>query len=295
MKELNKEITNQVQIVKNVANAHAITLDSKNTMEKIAESSQRFGTGENAETISSLEIAKITGKDHAHVMRDIRNMEPAWEKIRQSKFGLSSYKQPLPNGGFKDVPCYELTKVECLYIATKYNDEARAKLILRWEQLEKERAQAYQVPSTFREALLLAAEQQEKIEEQQRLIEQNNEQILQLSSAVVSMEKKVTYLDKILACPSTVKVKTIAQDYGMSAIAFNLLLHDHGIQYKCGDVWVLYAKYLPEGYVKDVPFEYTRTNGTTGMASNMQWTQKGRMFLYEFLKEKGILPLIERV
>ena len=245
------------------------------------------------ETMSSLQIAELTGKDHAHVMRDIRNMEPAWEKIRQSKFGLSSYKQPLPNGGFKDVPCYELTKVECLYIATKYNDEARAKLILRWEQLEKERAGAYQVPTSFRQALLLAAEQQEQIEQQQKQIGFQQEEIKQLTSAVSSMEKKVTYLDKILACPSTVKVKTIAQDYGMSAIAFNNLLHKYGIQYRCGDVWVLYAKYLPEGYVKDVSFEYTRANGTTGVNSNMQWTQKGRMFLYDFLKEREVLPLIE--
>lgn len=150
------------------------------------------------------------------------------------------------------------------------------------------------VPTSFREALLLAAQQQEEIERQQMQIEQDKKELLALASEVASMEKKVTYLDKILACPSTVKVKTIAQDYGMSAIAFNNLLHQYGIQYKCGDVWVLYAKYLPNGYVKDVPFEYTRQNGTTGVNSNMQWTQKGRMFIYEFLKERGILPMIER-
>ena len=241
------------------------------------------------DTMSSLQIAELTGKNHAHVMRDIRNMEPAWEKISQSKFGFAEYTDEQG----KKRPCYELTKVECLYIATKYNDEARAKLILRWEQLEKERAQAFQVPTSFREALLLAAEQQEKIEQQQKQIGFQQEEIKQLTTAVSSMEKKVTYLDKILACPSTVKVKTIAQDYGMSAIAFNGLLHKYGIQYKCGDVWVLYAKYLPEGYVKDVPFEFTRKNGSTGINSNMQWTQKGRMFLYEFLKEHGIYPLIE--
>lgn len=150
------------------------------------------------------------------------------------------------------------------------------------------------VPTSFREALLLAAKQQEEIERQQMQIEQDKKELLALSSAVASMEKKVTYMDKIFACPSTVKVKTIAQDYGMSAIVFNNLLHKHNIQYKCGDVWVLYAKYLPEGYVKDVPFEYTHKNGTTGVTSNMQWTQKGRAFLYQFLKDRGILPLIEK-
>lgn len=246
---------------------------------------------ENRETMSSLQIAELTGKSHRHLLRDIRNMEPAWEKVHQTKFGLMFSIRKLPNGGERKEPYYELTKLECLYIATKFNDEARAKLVLRWEQLERERQS--QVPASFSQALLLAAKQQAKIEEQQKLIEESNQQILQLASTVSSMEKKVTYLDKILACPSTVKVKTIAQDYGMSAIAFNNLLHKYGIQYKCGDVWVLYAKYLPEGYVKDVPFEYTHSDGTVGVNSNMQWTQKGRMFLYEFLKEHEVLPLIE--
>ena len=93
--------------------------------------------------MSSLEIAKLTGKDHAHLMRDIRNMEAGWEKISQTKFGLATYN----DAQGKPRPCYELTKTECLYVATKFNDEARAKLVLRWEELEqKQRAQMLQLP-----------------------------------------------------------------------------------------------------------------------------------------------------
>ncbi len=83
------------------------------------------------QTITSLEIAELTGKQHNHLMRDIRKMEIAWEKVQESKFGLSSRTYQLPNGGTKEVPCYVLTKTECLYIATNFNDEARAKLVLR--------------------------------------------------------------------------------------------------------------------------------------------------------------------
>ena len=82
--------------------------------------------------MSSLEIAELTGKEHKDVMRSIRNMELAWEKINGRKFALVEYKDA--KGEMR--PCYNLTKTECLYVATKFNDEARAKLILRWEELE---------------------------------------------------------------------------------------------------------------------------------------------------------------
>ena len=91
-------------------------------------------------TMTSLEIAELTGKQHKNVMQAIRNMEPAWEKTAGLKFQLGSYKDA--NGQLR--PCYSLTKTECLYIATKFNDEARAKLVLRWEELEQARAQEQQ-------------------------------------------------------------------------------------------------------------------------------------------------------
>ena len=81
-------------------------------------------------------IAELTGKQHKNVMQAIRNMEPAWTKTCGLKFQLTSRIIEQPNGGTREVPCYLLTKTECLYIATKFNDEARAKLVLRWEELE---------------------------------------------------------------------------------------------------------------------------------------------------------------
>ena len=88
--------------------------------------------------MTSLEIAELTGKQHKHVMDAVRKMEAAWVKVCGSKFRLTSRTIIQPNGGTRDVPCYSLTKTECLYIATKFNDEARAKLVLRWEQLERQ-------------------------------------------------------------------------------------------------------------------------------------------------------------
>ena len=78
-------------------------------------------TQETIQHMTSLEIAELTGKQHKDVLKAIRNMEPAWEKVTERKFALSAYKDVTG----RTLPCYSLTKTECLYIATKFNDEAR--------------------------------------------------------------------------------------------------------------------------------------------------------------------------
>lgn len=238
--------------------------------------------------MSSLEIAALTCKPHKNVMRSIRDMEPAWERISGLKFELASY---IDKQG-KERPCYQLTKRECLYVATKFNDDSRAKLVLRWEELES--AKPYQVPTTFREALLLAAEQQGKIEEQQKMLAAKDEQVSALTNRLTEMSAKVSYLDQILQNKSTVTITQIAQDYGVSAKSLNKTLHQMGIQHKVNDQWILYAKYLTEGYVHSCAVEIPSAFGTR-VKYNTQWTQKGRLFLYEKLKMQGILPLIEKV
>ena len=85
--------------------------------------------------MSSLEIAKATGKMHKHIIRDIRTMEEAWEKVTGTKFGLSEYKDKTG----RKLPCYILKYDECMYVASKWNDETRAKLVKRWKDLESQR------------------------------------------------------------------------------------------------------------------------------------------------------------
>jgi hypothetical protein len=86
-----------------------------------------------AGTMTSVEIAEVVGKPHNDVLKSIRRMETAWEKVNGGKFSLVNYT----DSKGEQRPMYKLTKSECLYVATKFNDEARAKLILRWEELEK--------------------------------------------------------------------------------------------------------------------------------------------------------------
>lgn len=94
-----------------------------------------------AQTMTSLQIAEVSGRQHKDVLRAIRTMEPAWEKITGRKFALSVKIKELANGVKIETPYYELTYDECLYIAAKFNDETRAKLVLRWEELESGKAE----------------------------------------------------------------------------------------------------------------------------------------------------------
>ena len=107
---------------------------------------------------------------------------------------------------------------------------------------------------------------------------------------VAEMQPKVNYHDIILANKSVTPISFIAKNYGMSAIQMNKLLHDFGIQYRQGKAWLLYAKYQNEGYTH---IEMVPVQGTDNLKPIMKWTQKGHLFLYNFLKEHDILPNIE--
>ena len=149
------------------------------------------------------------------------------------------------------------------------------------------------VPQTFSQALMLAAKQQEQIEEQRAALAQQGEEIVKLSNEVMTMKPKATYYDLILNNPSTVTITQIAQDYGMSAKKFNQILCDFRIQHKVNKQWILYADNINKGYVQSKPTNIPLANGTEKVVYNTEWTQKGRIFLYEKLKQAGILPMIE--
>lgn len=111
---------------------------------------------------------------------------------------------------------------------------------------------------------------------------------------VRKLQPLADYTALILACPETVSVSQVAQDYGMSAVAFNRILNRAGIQYSVGGQWVLYAAYKDRGLVQSYTFNYRHTDGTDGCRMYTRWTQRGRLFLYNILKKIGIIPMIEK-
>lgn len=251
------------------------------------------------ERMTSLQIAEVTGKAHKNVMQAIRKMETAWQNVCGRKFQLTSQLIDMPNGGKRKDPCYSLTKEECLYIATKFNDEARAKLVRRWKELEEAHRPA--VPQNYLEALkaMVRIEEQKQqlaIENQkpQEQIADISRENVELGNKITEMLPKVSYYDKILESKSTMTVTQIAQDYGMSAVKMNRILAELKIQRKVQGQWILYNNYVPCGYVHSKAVHIVRADGRRDVKYNTEWTVKGRIFLYNKLKESDIIPLIEQ-
>ena len=98
----------------------------------------------------------------------------------------------------------------------------------------------------------------------------------------------------ILQSKELVAITQIAKDYGMSGGKFNKILHKLGVQYKQNGQWLLYAKHQEKGYTHSKTIHFNHSDGRPDTKMITQWTQKGRLFLYELLKKNDILPIIER-
>lgn len=111
---------------------------------------------------------------------------------------------------------------------------------------------------------------------------------------VNELTPKASYYDLVLKNQSLVTITQIAKDYGMSGREMNAMLHDLKVQYKQGSTWLLYSKYQKTGWTHSDTIVVDRTDGTKKAVMQTKWTQKGRLGLYDLLKNNGVLPLIEQ-
>lgn len=127
-----------------------------------------------------------------------------------------------------------------------------------------------------------------QLNEDRRKLQQT---VLTQNQQIAEMEPKVTYYDIVLQRKDVITISTIAKDYGKSAKWMNQYLHDKGVQYKQGDIWLLYQKYASKGYTRTKTFA---SDETGSVKVHTYWTQKGRLFIYDLMKNDGYLPLIEQ-
>ena len=127
--------------------------------------------------------------------------------------------------------------------------------------------------------------------EKNRLLEQTTAVQKQ---QIAEMKPKASYYDVVLNCKDLISTSTVAKDYGKSAIWMNRYLHEKGVQFKQGEIWLLYQKYAEKGYTSTKTHSYFANDGTIHTKPHTYWTQKGRLFVYELLKADGILPTMEQ-
>lgn len=138
--------------------------------------------------------------------------------------------------------------------------------------------------------LIQLATQLKEEQEKRKLAESE----VKMKNQIISeLKPKADYYDEILKNPGLVTITQIAKDYGMSGKKMNDILHSLGIQYKQSGQWLLYDRYSKNGYTHSETVDITRSDGRPDVKMNTKWTQKGRIFLYNTLKEKDILPVIE--
>ena len=156
---------------------------------------------------------------------------------------------------------------------------------------------AYMTEDTIKKAMAepdfiikLATELKKEQEQNKQLTETCSQQ----QQVIGELKPKADYVDRILKSNSLVTITQIAKDYGMSGQAMNKVLHDLHIIYSCNKQWLLYSQHQAKGYTFSETVDIPREDGTTKVVMNTKWTQKGRLFLYETLKKRNLLPLIER-
>ncbi|OHR53659.1 phage regulatory protein/antirepressor Ant [Staphylococcus sp. HMSC061G12] len=235
--------------------------------------------------VSSRVVANELKRRHDHVKRDLENI------LLSPNVGTlivpSNYKD---SRGRKQKE-YLLTKdgfILYMFNIQGHNDFKMA-YINKFNEMERQIAQpiaSYMIDDPVKRAELWIEEQKEK----QQLQLENNMQ----KQKIAEYEPKASYLDTILNNKSLVTVGQIAKDYGMSAQALNKLLHELKVQYKQSGQWLLYSNLHDKGYTHSSTTEIEHKDGSTSVRMNTKWTQKGRLFIYDLLKDNNILPTIER-
>lgn len=210
-------------------------------------------------------------------------------------------RQNYQNGTFESNRGMAIINESGLYSLILSSKLPTAKKFKRWvtsEVLPSIRKHgAYMTEDTIKKAMAepdfiikLATELKKEQEQNKQLTETCSQQ----QQVIGELKPKADYVDKILKSDSLVTITQIAKDYGMSGQGMNKVLHDLHIIYSCNKQWLLYSQHQAKGYTFSETVDIPREDGTTKVVMNTKWTQKGRLFLYETLKKRNRLPLIER-
>lgn len=209
-------------------------------------------------TMTSLQVAEITGKNHSHVIRDIEDeIRKLGAEIGKTIFGLTSYTDK----SNRQSKMYNLSKDGAMQLGTRYDATTRYKLIQRMNELEKQLSTQFKVPTTMKEALLLALEQQEQIEK--------------LEAKQLEDKPKVEFYNEVTESKDTIDMATVAKVLNVKGIGRNKLfeiLRDKKVLMQNNQP---YQKYIDNGWFRQIETKWTKNNGDTGINIKTVVLQKG--------------------
>ena len=220
----------------------------------------------NVLTMSSREIAELTGKQHKDVIRDIRNMLNQLE-INSAQFG-AQYKDSIG----RSLPMFNLPKDETLCLIAGYNVQVRMRIIKRWQELE---AKGKPDLSTDVGKLLLI---QEMAAKQLELISENK----RISESLSIAAPKAEFIDSFVDSTGLKSFRKVAKILGINERKFRQFLADNKIMYKQNGDWLPYAEHINAGRFVNKTGEF---QGHAFIST--YFTPKGEVWIAGLLKDAG--------
>lgn len=244
------------------------------------------------DVVDSREVSKLVEKQHKNLLRDIDSYIETMANSTELKIEPSGFfiKSTYKDSTGRTLPCYLLTKKGCDMVANKMTGEKgvlfTAAYVTAFEKMREQTALT--IPKDYPSALRALADAEEK---RLALLAENEAQ----KQAIADFQPIKQYVDTILSSTKTLTTTQIAADYDLTARKLNRILHEEGIQRYVNGQWILYQKYMGNGYTKSKTVRITRSDGRPDTVLNTEWTQKGRLLIHEILKKRGILAMMDRV
>ncbi|WP_372714952.1 phage antirepressor KilAC domain-containing protein [Ilyobacter sp.] len=216
--------------------------------------------------ISSRVVAEELGRRHDHVMRDLENI------LTSPDLGALIIQSEYKAGNGQMRKEFLLTKDGfILYMFNiQGNNDFKLAYINKFNEMERTLQETKRVPQTFREALLLAAEQQERIEEQEQKI--------------LEMKPKEEFYDEIIDSKDTIDIGTVAKviNKGIGRNKLFKILRDRKVLQNNNQP---YQEYIDRGYFRCVESRFTKPNGTTSINIKTVVFQKGLDYINKLVCE----------
>ncbi len=230
-----------------------------------------------AQVIDSREVAEMINKRHDHLIRDIKNYSEIIFGCTHPNIGVSDFfiESSYKDSTGRELPCYLLTKKGCDMVANKMTGEKgilfTAMYVTAFEQMRNELQPKFNVPTTFAEALRLAADQQEKIEEQAKLLEEQ--------------KPKVEFFDTVADSKTAISMNDVAKVLGIKGMGRNNLFEFLRNEKILMSNNVPFQIYVDRGYFRVIEQKYMK-NGEPCMNIKTLVYQKGVDFISKTIKNK---------